>query len=95
MTQTVIDTEKAIKDPSAVFQDPMEVVRAEGLSMNEKREILRVWEEDARELQVAANENMGGGEPDRLQDVLRAKAALEPEADKSPSAHGGKQGYHK
>lgn len=95
MTQTVIDTEKAIKDPSAVFKDPMDVVRAEGLSMDDKHEILRVWEEDARELQVAAEENMAGGEPDRLQDVLRAKAALEPDAEERPSAHGGKQGYHK
>ena len=95
MAQAKIDVEEAKKDPSAAFEDPMDVVRAEGLTIDEKREILRVWEEDARELQVASEEAMTGGEPDRLREVLRAKAALDPQASTRPSAHGGKQGYHK
>ncbi|MDP2620200.1 MAG: hypothetical protein Q8P46_08485 [Hyphomicrobiales bacterium] len=94
MVRKQIDFEAAKKDPSRVFEHPADVLRAESLSMNEKRDILRVWEEDARELQVAAEENMGGGEPDRLQDVLEARAALEPCRPDSGSAHGGKQGYH-
>lgn len=89
-----IDVEDARKDPTRVFEHPRDVVEAEGLTREEKLDILRVWEEDARELQVAAEENMGGGEPDRLREVLEARAALEPRRADSGSAHGGKQGYH-
>lgn len=62
----------AMRDPSKVFDEPMDVIKVDHLSPTQKREILRQWELDARELLVAEEENMAGGEPAMLGRVHEA-----------------------
>lgn len=82
-----IDMEMALTDPAKVFGDPMAVVHQVGLSREEKLDILRRWEIDARLMQVAAEEGMTGGESDRLRSVGLALLALGEE--KGPGADEG------
>jgi hypothetical protein len=69
------DGQKAIDDPSRAFTSPREVVESE-LPRDEKVKILKNWELDARRLLESAEENMTGGEKDRLPEVLRALREL-------------------
>lgn len=50
------DIKKAMLDPTKVFKDPCEVVADLELTRNQKIEILRRWEFDAHELEVAEEE---------------------------------------
>ena len=50
------DIKKAMLDPTKVFTDPSEVVADPGLTRDQKIEILRRWEFDAHELEVAEEE---------------------------------------
>ena len=89
----MIDFEKALIDPSSVFKTPEEVLQEKDLSREQKIEILRRWEFDVRELQVAEEENMAGPQPVTLDVVLNALRALgaTPESDRSaPTKQGGK-----
>ncbi len=52
----MIDVSKAMLDPTMVFEDPMDVVATDALTRDQKIEILRRWEYDARELEVAEEE---------------------------------------
>jgi hypothetical protein len=63
--------DKALSNPSALFQTPGDVLVAD-LSQAEKIKVLRQWEYDEREREVAEEENMGGGDDDRLSGVLKA-----------------------
>lgn len=45
-------------DPTSVFGDPFDVVRSGAITREQKIEILRRWEYDAKELVVADEENM-------------------------------------
>ena len=54
----MVDVKKALLNPSAVFHRPQEVVQNKELSREQKIEILRRWEYDSRELQVADEESM-------------------------------------
>jgi len=67
---------KAIDDPSRAFSSPREVVESE-LPREEKIKILQSWELDARRLLESAEENMTGGEKDRLPEIHRALRQLE------------------
>ncbi len=49
----MIDVKKAMLDPTMVFKEPKEVVANDELTRDQKIEILRRWEYDARELEVA------------------------------------------
>ncbi len=71
------DIEKAMFDPTAVFRAPEEVLLREDMSREQKIEVLRRWAYDARQLQVAEEENMGGQQPDILDEILRALHALD------------------
>jgi hypothetical protein len=73
------DLAEAITSPVSVFDYPLEVVACPGLSREQKIEILKRWELDARALQRATDENMGGGEPPLLDEVNRALLMLDPE----------------
>jgi hypothetical protein len=53
------DIEKALLNPAMVFKNPQEVVESNDLSPEQKIEILRRWEYDVRELQVADEESSG------------------------------------
>ena len=63
----------ALRDPSRVFEEPKDVATDKRLTAEQKLSILERWEMDARELAVAEEENMAGGESNRLHEVLNAK----------------------
>lgn len=70
------DIEKAVTQPWKVYRAPEDVLVDERLSDAEKRRVLESWEHDARELAVAEEENMGGGEPNMLDRVVTALNTL-------------------
>jgi ABC-type iron transport system FetAB ATPase subunit len=76
LTNKRAEKEKAIDDPTRAFKSPREVVESE-LSREEKIKVLKSWELDARRLLESAEENMAGGEKDRLPEVLKALRELE------------------
>ena len=91
----MIDVKKALTDPSAVFKKPQEVIETDGLSREQKIEILRRWEYDVRELQVADEEGMAPADPQPviLDAVLNALRSLGAPADierSAPTKQGGK-----
>ncbi len=86
-----MDIEKAMLDPSSVFMRPDEVCDESSLTRDQKIKVLRRWEYDARELGVAEEENMGGGPPDILEQVLKALQYLDAAMDVDPS-HSTKLG---
>ncbi|RZQ57136.1 hypothetical protein CWI82_07665 [Pseudidiomarina tainanensis] len=67
-----------LRDPSAVYNKPSDILNDTNLSDNEKLEVLEQWEYDARELQVAADENMPGSQEAPLDEILAAKKKLKP-----------------
>lgn len=91
-TQT--DFEKAVTQPWKVYAAPEDVLKDDKLSTAEKRRILESWELDARELAVAEEENMGGGETNKLDRVVKALNALpatEEERPRGPATMHGSQ----
>ena len=50
--------EQALLDPLSVYTFPMQVVEDASLTREQKIQVLHRWEYDARELQVAEEENM-------------------------------------
>lgn len=77
MADQSFDYKEALKDPAGFFATPGDVATAANLSRQQKIEILKRWESDARLLMVASEENMPGGEPQQLQAVLSALRALD------------------
>jgi hypothetical protein len=71
-----MDFEKAKLNPATVFNSPQEVVSSQELSREQKIEILRQWEQDARLMEVAEEENMPGPESKLLQPIRDALHAL-------------------
>lgn len=71
-----IDLDKALLDPAAVFETPEAVLRHDGLSEEQKIDILRRWEYDASEIAVAEEEGMQGEQPLVLRRVLLALEEL-------------------
>ncbi len=67
-----MDFEQAKLNPARVFDSPGAVATHPALEPPQKIEILRQWEYDARELQVAAEENMGDGPGPLLDEILAA-----------------------
>lgn len=80
---------EALRNPAAAFGTPGELEREPSLNRAEKLALLTIWENDARELAVAEEENMGGGEPDLLVEVttVRARLADENAADLASAPH--------
>lgn len=84
--------EQALLDPASVYSSPAKVIDDPALDREQKVEILRRWEYDARELEVAEEENMGGGPPDMLDQILKALNELNAGADvehSPPTKQGG------
>jgi hypothetical protein len=80
--------EDAKLDPSRYYRSPADVVRDRRLSNEERLAILAAWERDARALSVATDENMAGGEPSNLAQVVKARMEVEqsigqPSSDRS------------
>jgi len=88
-TQT--ELEQAVTRPWSVYKTPESVLADRRLDPAQKRRILESWERDSRELAVAEEENMGGGEPDMLSRVLEALSTL-PAVDERPRGPGTKHG---
>lgn len=72
-----MDLEQALQDPVGTFGSPEAVLRKHGLTTDQKRSILERWEQDARQLEEAAAENMAGGEPNMLHRVSEALLRLD------------------
>ena len=90
LTRTEVD--KALLDPAAVFERPDQVLAVSNLTQAQKVEILQRWEYDARELQVAEEEGMGGRDPDLLDAIISAlhQLSVKPAGPgASPTKHGG------
>lgn len=86
------DLEKALLDPSAVFKTPGEVLQSPEISRDQKIQVLRRWEYDVRELQVADEESMTGPQSvtlDAVLNALRSLGAVEKERS-APTKQGGK-----
>ena len=78
----MIDVKQAMLDPTSVFKDPTEVVSDENLSRDQKIEILRRWQYDAHQLEVAEEEaGMAVRRPDMFDRVLQALHTLGVELD--------------
>jgi hypothetical protein len=69
---TSVDVQQALFNPGSVFAAPEAVLVHDGLSKQQKIEILRRWEYDATESCVAVEEGMPGGESDLLHRILVA-----------------------
>lgn len=76
-TESQIDLARAEKDPAAVFETPREVLDRAELSREQKLRILERWKLDALDMEVAAEENMAGGERSMLAQVNLAIEALD------------------
>ena len=90
----MVDVKKALLNPSAVFHRPQEVVQNKELSREQKIEILRRWEYDSRELQVADEESMTAPQAEAvtLDTILNALRKLDAAADvehSAPTKQGG------
>jgi CBS domain-containing protein len=86
-----IDFQRALASPSSVFESPEAVLVDPRLDTEAKRAILSSWERDARELMVAQDEAMTGGEPsmfDRVRAALGRLSDIGREAA-APTQHGG------
>ncbi len=76
------DVQKAMLDPTMVFKDPNEVVASDELTRDLKIEILRRWEYDAHQLEVAEEEaGMGVRRPEILHRVIQSLHTLGAERD--------------
>lgn len=87
-----MDLDKALLDPASEFSSLADVVSDQSLSRDQKVKILERWEYDARELQVAEEENMAGGPGNQLDDVLAALNSLGARHnpnDSAPTKQGG------
>ncbi|MCH7778770.1 MAG: hypothetical protein IH878_19880 [Gemmatimonadetes bacterium] len=77
-----MDVKTAMLDPTTVFEDPMEVVANDELTRDQKIEILRRWEYDARQLEIAEEEaGMAVRRPEMFDRVLQALHTLGVERD--------------
>jgi hypothetical protein len=86
--------EKALLNPAIVFKNPQEVVESNDLSRQQKIEVLRRWEYDLRELQVAEEESMTAPKPEAvtLDIVLKAlhSVGAPPDVERTaPTKQGG------
>ena len=68
--------EEAKLNPAANFKSPQEVVSYNEFSRNQKIEILKRWEEDARLMEVADEEGMPGPQTKLLQPIREALHSL-------------------
>ena len=70
---TAIELQTALRDPKIVFETPEEVASRKDLTRENKLKILRRWEYDARNEEVAEEEGMAPtGAEDLLGRILKA-----------------------
>jgi hypothetical protein len=78
---TGVNVRQALLNPGSIFESPEAVVLHEGLSKQQKTEILRRWSYDASENCVAVEEGMANGESDLLRRILLALETLSDSID--------------
>jgi hypothetical protein len=76
---------------STYYEEPHEVVVDSSLSKAQKVEALNTLEQDARQLAEASSEGMGGGERNKLHDVLIAEDVLASPPVSRDRKRGGRQ----
>jgi hypothetical protein len=64
--------DEALLNQAAVFKLPEDVLNSDAMTAEQKLEVLKRWETDAIQLSIATEENMGGGEPSRIEEVRHA-----------------------
>jgi hypothetical protein len=64
--------EQMLLDPAAVFAAPEDVLVHEELTREQKIRVLRLWEHDAAEGEVATEEGMPGNDEGLLRTILLA-----------------------
>jgi len=69
--------DRILVNPAAEYATPSEVLTDDRLSLADKRTVLIEWEQDAAGLAEAVAEGMGGGEPNLLMEVRKARTALD------------------
>ena len=92
MAEKHLDFRRALADPRSEFGAPERLLADPRLDREGKRAILRIWEQDERELAVAEEEGMSGGERSMLRRVILALDAIADRgADRvaTPTKHGG------
>ena len=82
MPLTENEMKEILKDPAAAYKKPQDVLDDERLSLEDKKEILRCWEEDMEALLRAAEENMPPPEKtpttgDQLAEISKMRQELE------------------
>lgn len=70
------DYDQALLTPESVFDSPMDIVKTDSLTPEQKMTVLKRWEANARDLEVASSESMTGGAASRLVEVGTAIVAL-------------------
>lgn len=84
---------RALTDPASIFSTPMAVANDVTLSTDQKIEILRRWEYDAREIQVADEEGLYAGESESflgsVHDALHLLGAAVDTEHAPPTKQGG------
>ena len=68
--------DQALLTPESVFTDPMDVVETDSLTPEQKMTVLKRWEANAKDLEVASSESMTGGARSRLAEVGTAIVEL-------------------
>ncbi len=69
---TAKDYDRALIAPEQVFESPMDIVNTDSMTPEQKLTVLKHWEANARDLQVANDENMTGPGNTRLDEVRKA-----------------------
>lgn len=70
------DYDQALLTPESIFDDPADVVETDSLTPEQKMTVLKRWEANARDLEVASSESMTGGALSKLDEVGAAIAML-------------------
>jgi hypothetical protein len=83
MTSKTVNIESALNNPGAAFATPEEVLAHTGLTTDQKIEILKRWEYDAAESEVATEEGMPGDGKGLLRRILLALHELTGHVDVS------------
>ncbi|MEL0438033.1 hypothetical protein [Phycobacter sp. K97] len=73
---TESDMEQCLRDTSAMYRTPGEILTNRHLTKAQKIEILRRWEYDACEVSVAEDEGMAGQDGELLREILLALETL-------------------
>jgi hypothetical protein len=89
----MVDLDTALASPASIFATPEDLLAESGLTREQQVQALRQWHYDLRELQVATEENMGGGDDtgvtlEAVEDALRKLGADNDGDAPAPTSHG-------